>query len=118
MARGRKNKNENYMKERMEILNKLNGILGVSEGNNSFVAQEMNGDEVMKMMDDIKKAFNYSSWSYFVTKGKGGEMSLVKSVYKEMGYVMDRKDIMENKKRKYVYVVRKAENPRGYMFLD
>lgn len=101
-----------YNKERMDIIVKLNGILCVSEGNSFELKylEEKEGD-ILSMIDDIKKVFNYSLWSYF--KGKREVISLVKSVYKEMGYMLDRKDIQVNKVRKYVYILRKCENPKG-----
>ncbi len=81
-VRGRPFKNGNYMEKRGIILAKLNELLGIKDGKNSFVLKDLEDkrDKILEMVDDIRSAFNYSLWSYFINKGRPGFISLVKSV--------------------------------------
>lgn len=81
-----------YEEDRKNVVKKLNNILGITDTNNSFVLYELenNIDKQNKINElelDVKKYFVYSSWSYFNAKNKKRTyMSLLRSIYKTMGY--------------------------------
>lgn len=77
-------KNEKFAKERVDIVNKLNTILGFKNGVNSLEIEVLNSKtpDIINIIDDIKKVFNYSVWSYF--RYDQDVISLIKSIYNEM----------------------------------
>lgn len=84
-------KKELYSQERLNLLNKLNNILGVTNTNNIIYLYDIdNFPEKQKQIDDlkydIKKYFKCGTWSYFTKEGSRQYLSLIRCFYKEMGY--------------------------------
>lgn len=87
-----------YQKERLEILHKLNSILGITETHKSFALITLdNNPEMQKQINDlgvdVKKYFKCADWTYFCRNVKKKYLSLVKSIYKDMGYEIEKKSI-------------------------
>jgi hypothetical protein len=88
---GRPKKSEKYKKERVEVLNKLNNILGVTETNKKFYMYDVDNDEakqkaILDLKNDVEMYFTSKSYNVFV---KSDEMqrnylSLIKLIFKEM----------------------------------
>jgi hypothetical protein len=86
-------KKELYPKERSDLLNKLNNILGITDDNNIIYIYDIDSSidkqkQINDLVGDIKKYFKCGTWSYFAKVGKGKRqyLSLIKSIYKDMGY--------------------------------
>jgi|688.fasta_scaffold71341_2 hypothetical protein len=98
---GRLKKADKYKTERLEILNKLNNILGITEDNNKFLLCDIDNNEdkqkeIIGLVSDIEKYFSCSSWTYF-SKGIMGDrkyLSLIRSIYKEFKYDLYIKTIL------------------------
>jgi hypothetical protein len=92
LTRKRPNKKIVFEKEQHQILEKLNTILGITDSNNFFSLYELENDEnkhreIVNLEIDLKKYFACSQWAYFNGKNVKKEyMSLVRSIYKKMGY--------------------------------
>jgi hypothetical protein len=99
----RPTKNEKYQNERKLLLDKLNSILGFNETNNSFILYDLNNNidkqnMILDLVRDIKEYFPCSKWSYFNSTSnlKKEYLSLIRSVYKYMGYNISYKNIKIN----------------------
>jgi hypothetical protein len=85
-------KNLKYYDDQLRVLAKLNTILNITDTNNTFIMYELENNEeqqkqILDLETDIKKYFSYSTWSYFNAKNKKKNyMSLVRSIYKTLGY--------------------------------
>lgn len=81
---------EKFAKERGQILNSMNEILGLGNGKSHFFVDDIDEDAQKKITDfdeDIQKYFRCSKWSYFSNQEKKTMwLSLIKSFYKEFGY--------------------------------
>ena len=88
---GRPKKAEMYKKERKELLNKLNNILGVTETNKKFYLYDIDNNvdiqkSILEMKDDVKKYFSVRQYGIFVNEDMNrGYMSLIRAIYKESG---------------------------------
>jgi hypothetical protein len=92
-------KKDKFMKERQDIINKLDKILGLDENNRTIILYYLQNDE--KKIEDIKELakmvmfyFSVSEWSYYKNKKKdvrNRELSLIKSIYKDSGYEIKKK---------------------------
>lgn len=101
---GRPKKSEKYKKERQEVLNKLNNILGVTDDNKKFYMYDVDNNEatqkaILNLKNDVELYFGGKSSQIFV---KGDEtqrsyFSLIKIIYKDMKIKMLR--IVETIKR-------------------
>ena len=106
-----------YQKEKIEILNKLNNILGITETNDSFYLHTIDDDEnkqnqIMDLLDDCKKYFNAGHWAICCKELHTRRyLSLMRSIYKDtnctMTYFM--KTFRENDKtvRRSGYIITK-----------
>lgn len=89
---GRPSKTKEYEENRIEVINKLNDILGVSDiDNGDFFyldkIDEDKQDQVLALADEIKLYFLYAKWPYFKNRDVVRPfLSLIKSVYKSMGF--------------------------------
>ena len=92
---GRPKKNDIFIKERDEIITKLNDILEITNEKNWFILYDLNNDiekqnKILSLKDDIKKYFICSKWAFFNSsthnKIKKDYLSLIRSVYKYMNY--------------------------------
>ncbi len=83
---------QNYTTEREELLKKMLEILGITEDNKMFSLQKLDEDEerqkqILALVQDIKKYFVSSKWTYFSHKNieiKRNYLSLIKAVFKSM----------------------------------
>jgi len=92
ITRQRPTKKELYKKEREEILNKINSILGISKDNNNIYLYDIENDEekkqkILALSEDVKKYFKAGDWGVFKTElCKNNAILLFKSIYKEINY--------------------------------
>jgi len=92
-TRIRPSKAERYSKEREEFVKELNILTGINEKNN-IILYELNKNEKLKekireLVPLIKKYYKTCNWGYFSNdekKGKGNEIGLLKTIYKNEGY--------------------------------
>ena len=102
----RKTKNELYKEEQYKIFNKLNTFLNIN--NNYFVIDDYDNfpykNDILNLVNDIKKYFVYNRWSYF--NNDGDYISLIKSIYNEMKYdIISRKIQILNKSVIFCYII-------------
>ncbi len=111
----RRNKKIYYNNERNEILNNLIDFINKSkDGENIFLVDLYNNESLKKFIrdniDNIKKYYRCSSWGYFVAENnnqQGDEITLLKSILKDHGYEIYRKDITAEKnnvKKRYTTI--------------
>jgi len=92
ITKKRSTKKELYKKERKEILNKINKILGINEDNNIIYLYDIENDEnkkeqILALSESVKKYFKAGNWAlYRDEESKDNHFLLCKSVYKEMDY--------------------------------
>ena len=98
---GRPKREDIYKKEREEILNKLNKILGVTEDNNKFFLWDIDNNEeiqksILELKTDVEKYFRCSGWNFFSKSLHDDRkyISLMKSLYKEFKYELYTKTIL------------------------
>ena len=90
-TRNRLTKKQQYSKEREEIINKLNQIIGIDDKKNSVYLYDLEHNEEIKkkinnLKSDIAKYHKCGMWGYFsndIKKGKGNEIGLLRAVYKD-----------------------------------
>jgi hypothetical protein len=89
---GRPKKAELFKKERLEILNNLNNILGITKNNNTFYIYDINEHKqktINNMIDSIKKYFKGKSNAIFSKEGTDRIwLCIIKIIYKEMNIKM------------------------------
>jgi hypothetical protein len=107
-----KTKAERYEKEQKEILKRLNEIIGLDENNNKFILSEINNDkekqEKIKGLDEeVKKYFAHGKWAYYKKEIMNEWLSLVRSIYKEMGYDIGYKQRMIRGEKHIEYSINK-----------
>lgn len=88
-------KKEQYKEERLDILNKINNILGITDNNNIIYFYDLDNSidkqqQIDNLAIDIKKYFKCGTWSYFTKKGNRQYLSLIRSLYKDMNYTVQR----------------------------
>lgn len=111
----RRNKKILFENERNEILNNLiNFINNSKDGQYIFIVDLQNNLQLIKFIDDnidnIKKYYRCSSWGYFISENnniQGDKITLLKSILKDHGYLIYRKDITAfklNIKKRYTTI--------------
>ncbi len=111
----RRNKKIYYDNERNEILkNLIEYIEKTKDGEYIFLTDLYNNENLKKYIRDnienIKKYYRCSSWGYFVAINNnqdGDEITLLKSILKDHGYEIFRKDITAEKnniKKRYTTI--------------
>ncbi len=110
----KKSKKSIYMKERVEIVQKLNDILGLNDDNNVFFPVDFDQDEdkqkeILDLIDDIRKYFDCWKWPCMRNVVDRRYLGVAKSVYKSMGYTFTRtrKYVKQYDKQMYCYVIGK-----------
>jgi hypothetical protein len=87
---GRLKKSDKYKEERLDIVNKINNILGVTETNKKFYTYDLDKDEakqkeIMKLKDDVEKYFASKQNALFSKdKHQRDYLLLIRLVYKDM----------------------------------
>jgi len=92
--RKRKTKKEFYLKNRNEIIDNLNKLLGLNGEKNSIFYYELENNELAKKyvrsnIENIRKYFKTGTWGYFSNdplKGMGNEIGLIRSLYTDCDY--------------------------------
>ena len=87
--RKRRTKKELFQKERDEIIENLNKLLGLNKEKNSLFYYELEHNEKAKEyirnnIENIRKYFKTGTWGYFsndLLKGMGNEIGLIRSLY-------------------------------------
>ena len=111
----RRNKKIFFENERKEIINNLIQFINNSkDGEYIFLVDLYNNDNLNKYIkdniDNIKKYYRCSSWGYFVALNnnqQGDIITLLKSILKDHGYEIYRKDITAEKnniKKRYTTI--------------
>ena len=108
--RKRRTKKELYQKERDEIIENLNKLLGLNKENNSIFYYELENNEnareyIRNNIENIRKYFKTGTWGYFsndLLKGMGNEIGLIRSLYTdcEFDIISKRKVVNINGKKK------------------
>lgn len=102
---GRPNKNNIYKNEQKEILDRVLNLLGLNENNNIFYIQDIEADkskveQIIALVNDVKKYFPSSGWCYFVKKNLPHPwFSLVRSILKVSGYKLTSASLKNNHTR-------------------
>jgi hypothetical protein len=105
---GRPNK-DIYLNERLQVVDKLNKILGLDDINDNFILFELENNEdkqkqIYGLENDIKNYFKYAKWSYFNgRKSNKGYLSILKSIYKSMNYSIFSKSYKIKKEDKLIH---------------
>ena len=113
--KSRRNKKIYYNNERNEILNNLIDFINKSKDGEYIFLVDLYNNECLKKfirdnIDNIKKYYRCSSWGYFVAENnnqQGDEITLLKSILKDHGYEIYRKDITAEKnnvKKRYTTI--------------
>ncbi len=90
--RNKPTKKDLYKKERQDILNRINTILGINKDNNTIFLYDIENDlnkktQIFALSDDVKKYFKVGTWGVFCKKEcQDNHFLLCKSIYKDMGY--------------------------------
>lgn len=92
--RNRLDKKTKYAKERKELIEKLNNIIGINETKNSIYLYELENNsnqkpEIEKLLPDIKKYYKYGNWGYFSnaeSKGHDNHIALIRAIYNDSDY--------------------------------
>jgi hypothetical protein len=111
----RRNKKLLFENERNEIVNNLINLINNSkDGEYIFVIDLQHNKQLLKYINDnidnIKKWYRCSSWGYFISENnnqQGDEITLLKSILKDHGYNIYRKDISSekyNEKKRYTTI--------------
>ncbi len=118
--RVRSSKKELYKSERLELLDKLNKILGIDENNNKIYLCDIENDDeiklqILSLVSDVKKYFKCGGWTVFCKEQcKDNHVSLMKYIYKDMGYDIISKQIASknnNEVTTSLYTICKINNP-------
>lgn len=86
---------------RNEVTEKLLNILRITDDNRFIMIDSLKEERVEAielLVPDIKKAFAHNDWSYF--KRSGDITSLLKSIFREMGFTCNMAYIMDDKNKK------------------
>ena len=92
---GRPKKADKYKKERLEILNKINNILDITETNKKFYTydldkNELKQKEITNLKDDINKYFGSKQSAIFTKETTQRDyLLLIRIVFKEMKIKMN-----------------------------
>ena len=114
--RNRPDKKTRYSKEREEIINKLNKLIGIDDKNNSIFLCELEKNanlktQIEEMLPEIKKYHKYGHWGYFSTeyaRGKDNYISLMRAVYNDNNYEILSKlktNTFDNIKKQYTQLL-------------
>jgi len=115
--RNKPSKEQRYTKERQELIEKLNMIIGIDEKQNSVFLYDLENNEILKeklvelSKNEIKRYYKCGTWSYY-TRDNKDVLVLLRNIYKDDGYeiTMKQKTIERNniKLRNTVYYFNKV----------
>lgn len=106
--RNRPSKEQRYQKEREELIQKINLIIGIDEKNTNVllfdIDNEITKNKIRNLIPDIQKYFKCGTWNYFKMTNNKNEIGLLKSVYQNNGYIITTKKkltMRDNVKKQY-----------------
>lgn len=93
--RNKLSKEQRYVNERKELIDKLNMIIGIDEKQNSVFLYEIENEiikeKIRENIPEIQKYFKCGTWNYFKNTENRNEIGLLKSVYNNSGYIITNK---------------------------
>jgi hypothetical protein len=100
----KKTKKEKYQRERIDFIDKLEKIIGLSETKRDILLYDLeNNNELKKYLknkiSDIQKFYKCGSWNYFIklnSKSEVSEIALLKSIFKSEKYELFNKRILKD----------------------
>jgi hypothetical protein len=103
--RNRLDKKTRYAKERNELIEKLNNLIGINKTKNTIFLYELEKNanlksELEQLVPNIKKYFKYGHWGYFsndTNRGQYNHIGLMRSIYTDCDY-----EILSKLKNKYI----------------
>lgn len=107
-TRNRLTKKQQFIKEREELVGKLNNIIGIDEKKNYVYLYDLENDkevltQIENLVEEIKKYHKCGAWGYFLEKERGGGnlIGLLRSVYKDNDIIITTKNkiLIRNDKR-------------------
>ena len=111
----RSTKKELYQEERNEIIKELNEIIGINEKNEIFLYElernEKAKEYLKNNMSKIRKYHKTGTWGYFsnnLSKGKGNEIGLLRTLYMDNNYSVLSKlkmNSFNNVKKQYTLLI-------------
>jgi len=89
-------KNDKFFNEQSMILNNLEKILNLDNDNRSFILYYLDNNteqqkQILALIPEIRKYFSCGSWTAINRSVKKKYLSLLRSIYKSMGYSITRK---------------------------
>ena len=111
-TRNRLTKKQQYSKEREELIQQLNNIIGIDDKKNYVYLYDLEHNEeinnyIKNNIDTIKTIFKTGSFGYFSndkSRGKGNTIGLVRSLYTDCDYDITSKlkvNTFNNVKKQY-----------------
>jgi len=98
--RNKPSKEQRYTKERQELIEKLNMIIGIDENKINILLCEIENEtikeKIRENIPEIQKYFKCGTWNYFKNSENRNEIGLLKSVYNNYGYIITSKKRMIN----------------------
>ncbi len=99
-TRNRLTKKQQFEKERGELINKLNNILGISDKQNTFYLYDVENsneikEQIKELVEDVKKYFKCGTWNYFIASNSGEEakeIGLIRAIYRDEGIILTKKE--------------------------
>lgn len=99
-TRNRLSKKQQFVKERQELINRLNNILGINNKNNTFYLYDVENsqeikDKIKDLVEDIKKYFKCGTWNYFIATNGGEEareIGLIRAIYRDEEIILTKKE--------------------------
>ncbi len=92
---GRPNKDILFKNEKIKVVKKINKIIGIDNDNDFFYVEDVTDgqiNDILDLMDDVKKFFAFSGWSFFRNKQPAiPYLSLIRNVYKSAGFTFNKK---------------------------
>ena len=98
-TRNRLTKKEQFAKERSDLVEKLNKIIGIDDKKNYVYLYDLEHNEeikkkIVELVPIIKKYHKCGTWGYFLEKERGGNnpIGLLRSVYKDNDIIITTKN--------------------------
>lgn len=114
-SKKRSTKKEKYYNEREEIIKELNEIIGINENNQIYLYELEKNEKAKEYLNNninkIRKYHKTGTWGYFsnnISKGKGNEIGLLRTLYLDNDYnILSKLKInnFDNKKKQYTLLI-------------
>lgn len=98
-TRNRLTKKQQFVKEREELVGKLNNIIGIDEKKNYVYLYDLENNKevnefVKNNIQNIKTYFKTGNWGYFsndISRGKDNTIGLIRTLYTDCDYEINSK---------------------------